>query len=145
MSCHRCLQLVCDVLCELTFQNVLLLACGLQTLIYLDDLLCNLTQLVVGEGDEVFRVERLAVVGPCCKRAQLRDVVAQTVCEAIENDDEHQHGREREPDVVLVGFERFGQVVVIRQGAAYDEAVGVEPCGGVEEIVVQRGAVTLHR
>lgn len=62
-ACHGCLQLVRDVLRELSFQYVLLAACSLQSLVHLDDAFGYLAQLVVGEHGEVLRVERLVVVG----------------------------------------------------------------------------------
>ena len=59
---HRRLQLMGHVLRELSLEDVLFAPRALQALIYLDDTLGNLAQLVIGEGREVLSLQTLVVV-----------------------------------------------------------------------------------
>ena len=143
-ACHRRLQLMRDVLRELTLEDVLFAACGLQTLVNLDDALRYLAQLVTRKDSEVFHVERLVMVSTRGKGAQLHDVVSEAVRKAIEDDGKQQNGAESEPYIMLVSLKRLRKVVVVRQGGADEEGVAREVSGGIEVVASQRLAVTVH-
>ena len=101
------------VLRQLPFQHVLLLFCALQPFVYFDYPFGDFAQFVAWEAYQVFRVEALVVVGAAGEEAQLGYVVAQSAYEAVEYQHENEHRHEREPQVVLVGLQRFGQAVVV--------------------------------
>ena len=125
-ACHGSFQLVRYVLRELPFQYGLFLAGALQAFVYLYYPLSNLPQFVVGKVGEVFRVERFVVVGTACEYLQFGYVVAQTAYEVIQNEREQHHGCYREPYVMLVRLQRFGQIVVVGQRAPYDDVLVLE-------------------
>ena len=54
------------------------------------------------------------------KIPQFGDVRSQSAHESVEHHGKDDDGGDGEPDVVLVGLQRFGQIVVVGQGTAYD-------------------------
>ena len=102
------------VLRELSFQHVLFLLCLLQFPVYLDDFLGYLSQLIIRKAHQVVGIKALTVVGTAGKDTQLANVLAQPVSKSVEHQGEDDNGHEGEPDVMLVGRERLGEVVVIR-------------------------------
>ena len=100
---HGCLELMRHVLRELSLEDILLAPCGLQTLIYLDDTLGDLAQLIVGECREVLRLQTLVVVGTRSEDAELGDVCTQAVDKAVEHEGEQHYDHQGKPDEVLIG------------------------------------------
>ena len=82
-ACHRSLQFMGDVLCELPLQYVLLLLGVLQSFIPLDNLLRNLAQLITRKRYKVFCFETFVVVSPVCEGTQLHYVHSESVGEPI--------------------------------------------------------------
>ena len=101
-------------------------------------------QLVVGKGDEVFRVERLTVVGSRGESAQFLHIVAQTARETVEHYGEQKYRYDGKPDVVLVGLQRLGEVAGVRQCRAYDDRVVRKIRGRIEIVALERLAAALH-
>ena len=60
--------------------------------------------------NEIFRVERLTVVGSRGKSAQFLHVVAQSAGESVEHYGEQEYRYDGKPNVVLVGLQRTGEV-----------------------------------
>ena len=130
---HRGLQLVCDVLCQLSFQAVLLSPRNLQILVNTNDALGNLTQFVVRKLGQVFGFEALVACRPACEDAQFGDVVAH---KPPQHDGKEKHCRECKQQIVAVGLQCLGKVAVIWQGTAYDEFFLWQISGRIEIIVL---------
>ena len=143
-ACHGCLEFVGYVLRQLAFEYVLFAPCRLQALVYLDDALGYFAQLVGRKCNEVFRVERLTVVGSRGKSAQFLHVVAQSAREAIEHYGEQKYRYDGKPNVVLVGLQRTGEVAGVWQCRAYDDRVVRKIRGRIEIVAVERLAAALH-
>ena len=141
---HGRLQLVRYVLRELAFQYVLFLARALQTLVYLYYPFGNLAQFIVRKVNQIFRIERFVIVGTACEYLQLGDVGSQATDEMIQNDGEQYYGRQCEPYVMLVGAQRFRQIVVVGQGTPYDDILILEVCSRVEEVAFHRSAASVY-
>ena len=137
-ACHWGLQLMGDVLGKLSFQDVLFLSGGLDTLIHLDDTLGYLAQLIVRERSQVFYLQALVVVSLVGEDTKLGDVLAQSVGEAIEHDGQEDDGADGKPDVVLVSLQRLREVVVVWQGTADDDGVGREIGRHIEVVLLHR-------
>ena len=80
------------------------------------------------------------MVGAAGEKAQLGDVVAQSADEAVKYEYEDEHRHEREPQVVLVGFQNFCEAVVVGQGAAHHKVKLRYVCRRVEVCLVHCGA-----
>ena len=141
---HGGLEFVGYVLCQLAFEYVLFAPCRLQALVNLDDALGNFAQLVGRKRNEVFRVERLTVVGSRSKGTEFLHVVAQSTRETVEHYGEQKYRYDGKPNVVLIGLQRTGEVAGVWQCRAYDDRVVRKIRGRIEIVAVERLAATLH-
>ena len=133
-----------NVLGKLPFQNILFLARGLYSLVHLDDTLGNLAQLIIGESRQVFYLKTLIMVGFIGEDAQLGHILSQAMHKPIKHNGKEYDSKDGKPDVMLVGLQRLGEIVVIRQSASDNNGIGRKISGHIEVIMLQGFRLSLH-
>ena len=108
---------VCDQLLPL---DVECLFRFVETFVYLNDVLRNLTQFIVGEGRLHRHFDRFIAVGTHSEFAELADGSAQLVGKLIEDDHQQQSDDNGEPYVMRVRFQVIDQADTLGQSRADD-------------------------
>ena len=148
---HGGLQLMIDVVGELSFDTLLLLLlveCGavfgvavgiglLQACVKAHDIAGYFAELVVGKGVGVADGDDPAVLHVLGEAVEPRDVMPEAACREVSHDAHHYGDDERDPDKSVVGAEQRAERRGIGHGRADDDAV-VAPFRGIE--VVAAGA-----
>ena len=135
---------MCDILCELALQDILLLSGSLHSLIHLYNTLGYLAQFIIWEIGQIFHFQTLVVICLIGKDGKFGDVLAQPVGETIEHDGKKDDGNDGKPDIMLVCLKRLGQIVIIRQRRTHDELRFWKIGSHIEIILLQGLRLSFH-
>ena len=144
-TCHRGLQFMGNILCQLSFQYILLFLSGLQALIQFDDSFCNLAQFIIGKFNQVFRIYSLVVVHTFGESSQVGNILSQPMDETIKHPRQQNDSKQRKPQEVAVGRELAHDIIVVRNGRPHNE-MNLRNIGSRIEIGATRGrTISIHR